>query len=76
MKKDLYFLIALLSCVFMTLLFSFMVFIVMLDMIKEKAKPEYKIELLTFPNIKAESNGEIHQMEVYDLEQFVLSNEL
>lgn len=76
MKKDLYFLIALLSCVFMTLLFSFMVVIVMLDMTKEKAKPEYKIELLTFPNIKVESNGEIHQMEVYDLEQFVLSNEL
>ena len=48
----------------------------MCDIIKDNAKPEYKIELLTFPNIKVESNGEVRQMEIYELEQFMLTNEL
>lgn len=48
----------------------------MQNMLKEKEKPEYKIELLTFPNIKVESNGEVKQMEIYDLEQFMLTNEI
>jgi len=76
MKKDLYYLTALVSVFLMSLIFAFATIIVMQNMLKEKAKPEYKIELLTFPNIKVESSGEIHQMEVYDLEQFMLTNEL
>ena len=76
MKKDLYYLTALVSVFLMSLIFAFAVIIVMQNMLKEKAKPEYKIELLTFPNIKVESNGEVKQMEIYDLEQFMLTNEI
>lgn len=76
MKKDLYYLTALVSVFLMCLIFCFTTILVMQDIVKEKPKPEYKIELLTFPDVRVENNGEVKTMQIYDLEQFMLTNEL